>query len=266
MLHMQHDSVQAHRLLFTDNETNARRLYGQADAPGYFKDAFHDLVIASNKAAVNPQQTGTKAVAHYEVTVPNGGSASVRLRPRCSSGRESALSSSSGASQIKDQGRLRSAAPEAFKDFDKMLTQRRREADEFYAELQRDITDPDARNVQRQAFAGMIWSKQFFYYDVPAWIRGDANLMRIVLELARHNHTYEDIATKFFEHFLHIVEAMNNVGGEGIGLWDEPDQCYYDVLNLPDGAWSRSKCARWRDCSPALSSFSTSHLRHRSPA
>jgi len=61
------------------------------------------------------------------------------------------------------------------------------------------------------------------------------NLMRIALELARHNHVYEDIATKFFEHFLHIAEAMNRIGGDGIGLWDEKDEFYYDVLHLPDG-------------------------------
>src|SRR2546427_1514944 len=72
--------------------------------------------------------------------------------------------------------------------------------------------------------------------DGTAWMAMYAlNLMRIALELARHNKVYEDIATKFFEHFLHIVEAMNNIGDEGIGLWDEGDQFFYDVLNLPDG-------------------------------
>jgi hypothetical protein len=60
------------------------------------------------------------------------------------------------------------------------------------------------------------------------------NLMRIALELARHNKVYEDIATKFFEHFLHIAEAMTNLGGDGVGLWDEQDEFYYDVLNTPD--------------------------------
>ena len=59
--------------------------------------------------------------------------------------------------------------------------------------------------------------------------------MRIALELALHNKVYEDIATKFFEHFLHIAEAMNNIGESGIGLWDEDDEFYYDVLHLPDG-------------------------------
>jgi hypothetical protein len=307
-----------------------------------------------------------------------------------------------------------------FEDFDTTFAQRIKEADQFYAELQSGITDPDARLVQRQAFAGMIWSKQFFCYDVPEWIKGDPsqplppaerrggrnrewlhlnnadiismpdkweypwyaawdlafhciplamvdpefaksqlllltrewymhpngqlpayewafgdvnppvhawstwrvfqmdrkqrrsttpadpgdlaflervfhklmlnftwwvnrkdnqgrnifqggflgldnigvfdrsaplptggfinqadgtawmamyslNLMRIALELALHNPAYQDIATKFFEHFLHIVEAMNNIGDEGIGLWDDEDQFFYDVLNLPDG-------------------------------
>ena len=61
------------------------------------------------------------------------------------------------------------------------------------------------------------------------------NLMRIALELALDDHVYEDIASKFFEHFLYIAEAMTNIGGDGIGLWDETDEFYYDVLHLPDG-------------------------------
>src|SRR5690348_10219539 len=73
--------------------------------------------------------------------------------------------------------------------------------------------------------------------DGTSWMAMYAlNLMRIALELALHNRTYEDIATKFFEHFLHIAEAMNNLAGEGIGLWHERDGFFYDVLSLPDGA------------------------------
>src|SRR5213075_157488 len=73
--------------------------------------------------------------------------------------------------------------------------------------------------------------------DGTAWMAMySINLMRIALELAKHNPVYEDIATKFFEHFLHIVEAMNNLGDQGIGLWNEEDEFYYDVLNLPNGA------------------------------
>src|SRR5262249_35244552 len=78
----------------------------------------------------------------------------------------------SGSSQIKLR-LSKESKPKAFSDFDKVFAQRMKEADQFYAELQQDISNADARSVQRQAFAGMIWSKQFFYYDVPEWLRGD---------------------------------------------------------------------------------------------
>jgi len=383
-------------VLFCDNETNVRRLYGQNEAKGHFKDAFHEFVIHGDQSAVNSERTGTKAGVLHKLTIPAGGSATVRLR----------LSKSSTA--------------KPFADFNSVFAQRVLEADEFYAELQKGITSADERAVQRQAFAGMIWSKQFFYYDVPEWIKGDPaqppppvgrkhgrnrewlhlnnadiismpdkweypwyaawdlafhciplalvdaefakqqlvlltrewymhpngqlpayewafgdvnppvhawatwrvfqmdrkqrresnphdhgdlaflervfhklmlnftwwvnrkdaqgrnifqggflgldnigvfdrssplptggfinqadgtswmamyslNLMRIALELAKHNKVYEDIATKFFEHFLHIAEAMNNIADEGIGLWCDKDEFYYDALNLPNG-------------------------------
>jgi hypothetical protein len=408
-------------LLFCDNETNVRRLYGQNEAAGHFKDAFNEYVISGNEEAVNPQQAGTKATVHHEVIVPAGGSASVRLRLSATTAASSPTPLNGERAGVRgESGGKRPIAGKPFSDFDATFALRRREADEFYAELQKDIPDPDARLVQRQAFAGMIWSKQFFYYDVPEWIKGDANqppppverkhgrnrewshlnnadiismpdkweypwyaawdlafhciplamvdaefaksqlvlltrewymhpngqlpayewafgdvnppvhawatwrvfqmdrkqrravnpddpgdlaflervfhklmlnftwwvnrkdaqgrnifqggflgldnigvfdrsaplptggfinqadgtswmamyslnLMRIALELARHNPTYQDIATKFFEHFLHIAEAMNNIGDEGIGLWCDKDEFYYDVLNLPNG-------------------------------
>jgi len=385
-------------LLFTENETNVCRHFGAPEtSTSFFKDAFHEYVVNKKAAAVNPHRSGTKAAAHYESLVPAGGSVTIRLR-------------------LIDR-----ALPKPFKDFEATLKLRRAEADEFYAELQKDFADDDARHVQRQAFAGMIWSKQFYCYDVSEWLRGDPgqppppesrkhgrnrewrhlnnadiismpdkweypwyaawdlafhciplamidpefaksqlilltrerfmhpngqlpayewafddvnppvhawatwrvfqidrkqhravapnyhgdlaflervfhklmlnftwwvnrkdaqgrnifqggflgldnigvfdrsaplptggfinqadgtawmamyslNLMRIALELARHNNVYEDIATKFFQHFLHIVEALNNIGEGGVGLWDEQDEFYYDVLNLPDGA------------------------------
>src|SRR5947199_6524752 len=80
---------------------------------------------------------------------------------------------------------------------------------------------------------------RFSQVDGTSWMAMYAlNLMRIALELAQHNRVYEDIATKFFEHFLHIAEAMSHVGGEdgGIGLWDDQDKFFYDVLHLPDGS------------------------------
>jgi hypothetical protein len=375
--------------LFTDNETNTGLLYRFPRA-GFAKDGFHDRVIHGRESAVNGELTGTKATAWYVLEVPAGGQVEVRVRLVAEA----------------------DAAP--FANFDAIFDERIAEADEFYAELQQGIDDADARLVQRQAFAGMIWGKQFYYYDVPDWLRGDStqpnppdgrrhgrnwewahlnnadvismpdkweypwyaawdlafhcvplalvdaqfakeqlvlltrewymhpngqipayewafgdvnppvhawatwrvfqidrkargdcgdleflervfhklmlnftwwvnrkdaegrnvfqggflgldnigvfdrsaqlptgghidqadgtswmamyalNLMRIALELARHNRVYEDVATKFFEHFLHIAEAMSNVGESGIGLWNDEDKFFYDVLHLPD--------------------------------
>lgn len=384
--------------LFCDNETNEARLYGMAGKRGYYKDAFHDYVI-HHRHAINPEQQGTKVAAHHSFVVPAKGSVRMRLRW------------------------TNEPLAMPFASFDEIMTRRMREADEFYADIQADLMDPDARLVQRQAFAGMIWSKQFYYYDVPQWLDGDPaepappperrhgrnsdwrhlnnadvismpdkweypwyaawdlafhclplalidaefaksqlvlltrewymhpngqlpayewnfsdvnppvhawaawrvfqidrkqrgdcgdlaflervfhklmlnftwwvnrkdpqgrnvfqggflgldnigvfdrsaplptggflsqadatswmamyclNLMRIALELALHNPVYQDVATKFFEHFLGIAEAMTNIGGDGngVGLWDEEDQFYYDELNLPDGRMTKLK-------------------------
>jgi len=379
----------APQLLFTENETNAPRLWNFGE-PGYFKDAFHERIIKNKLDAVNPAKLGTKAGMWHRAVLNTGGCVELRLRLT----------------------RTDSAAP--FADFDRLLQQRRAEADEFYADLQRDIPSEDARLVQRQAFAGLIWSKQFYHFEVARWLKGDPghptppaqrlhgrnidwrnlnnadivsmpdkweypwyaswdlafhcipfalidpqfakhqlvlltrewymhpngqipayewafsdvnppvhawaawrvyqmdrnknagrgdleflervfhklmlnftwwvnrkdasgrnifqggflgldnigvfdrsaklptggyinqsdgtswmamyalNLMRIALELAEHNHVYEDIASKFFEHFLNIAEAMSSMCSNDVGLWDERDQFYYDVLNLPD--------------------------------
>jgi hypothetical protein len=139
----------AAELHFCDNETNGRRLYGLKDATGYFKDAFHEFLIAGKADALNPRRTGTKAGAFYRCDVPAGGACEIRLRL---------------------------AAPAVagpFAEFDAIFTRRKREADAFYAELQAEVADDDLRSVQRQALAGMIWSKQLYYYDVREWLAGD---------------------------------------------------------------------------------------------
>jgi hypothetical protein len=390
--------------LFCDNETNARRLFGMKDAIGHFKDAFHEFLINGREEAINPNNVGTKAAAHVALEIAPRDCKTIRLRL-----------------MKKEEAREGIRVRKPFADFDLIFKRRREETDDFYADLQREIRDADACLVQRQAFAGMIWSKQYFRYDVREWLHGDPNqpppspsrlngrnhewahlnngdilsmpdkweypwyaawdlafhciplamidpdfakdqlvlltrewymhpngqlpayewafsdvnppvhawaawrvfqidrkqkrhghgqhcgdleflervfhklmlnftwwvnrkdaegrnvfqggflgldnigvfdrnaslptggfidqadgtawmamyalnLMRIALELARHNKVYEDIATKFFEHFLQIVEALNNIGDNGIGLWDEKDEFYYDVLNLPNGS------------------------------
>ena len=389
-VHARASTGSAPEWLFTDNETNTPRLFGST-AVGHFKDAFHEHVVGGVAGAVNPAQEGTKATPRFRLTIPANGHETVELR--------------------LSQANL--AAP--FADVDALFAERLAEADAFYADLQHDIADEDARHVQRQAFAGMIWSKQFFCFKVAEWLAGDEghppppsqrrrgrnrewqhldnadivsmpdkweypwyaawdlafhtlplaivdpdfakeqlvlltrewymhpngqipayewnfgdvnppvhawatwrvfqmdrkarggkgdlaflervfhklmlnftwwvnrkdadgrnvfqggflgldnigvfdrsaslptgghidqadgtswmamyalNLMRIALELAQHNPVYEDIASKFFEHFLHIAEAMSNLGDAGVGLWDDEDKFFYDVLHLPDG-------------------------------
>ena len=385
----------ADELLFTENETNFARLFGGANPTPFVKDAFHEYVIHGNRGAVRPDHSGTKAALHYHRIIESHRTVTVRLRlVRAAAG----------------------AAPPAqpFADFDDICARRRREADEFFDELHPVGIDEDWRSIQRQALAGLMWSKQFYHYDVMHWLQGDPaqppppperrsgrnhewwhlnnhdvismpdkweypwfaawdlafhcvalatidaefakdqlvlmgrewyehpsgqlpayewafgdsnppvlawaawrvykidakrsgradvaflervfhklmltftwwvnrkdqggnnvfeggflgldnigvfdrsaplptggyieqsdgtswmgmfslNMMTIALELARRNAAYEDIATKFFEHFLYIAAAMSNIGGEGINLWNEEDEFFYDVLNLPDG-------------------------------
>jgi len=147
------DFDSASTLLFCDNDTNPRRLFGMNAAQGYFKDAFHEYLVQGRRHAVNPEQTGTKVGALYDMNVASGAAVKVRLR--------------------LSPDKVAKARLSPFADFDAIVDARRREADEFYAELQQRIADPDAKLVQRQAFAGMIWNKMFYYYSVEEWLDGD---------------------------------------------------------------------------------------------
>ena len=144
----------APELLFCDNETNVPRLYQTAPAPGvkFFKDGLNGCVVGGQADAVNPDRGGTKAAAHYVLDIEAGQQQVLRLR----------------------LGPAGLTAP--FADFDQVFAQRQQEADAFYGELQKDLADADARAVQRQALAGMLWSKQFYYYDVARWLDGDPAL------------------------------------------------------------------------------------------
>ena len=137
----------AHELLFTENESNASRLWGQPNASPYVKDAFHAYVISGHRDAVNPAHVGTKAAAHYILEVPGGGSSTVRLRLR------------------------RDATDDAFGGFGAGLARRIAEADEFYERITPESLGEDERRVHRQALAGMLWSKQFYLFDLEHWLR-----------------------------------------------------------------------------------------------
>ena len=386
----------APELLFTHNDTNTARLYGVPNQRPHVKDAFHDYVVCGRSDAVNPERSGTKAAARYRLVVAAGSEQVVRLR----------LSSHvNGAASFGPA-------------FDALFAMRIREADDFYRPLAPAEVSDDERAIQRQAFAGLLWNKQFYHYDVEQWLTGDPgqpkppparwqgrnhnwthlnnhdvismpdtweypwyaswdlafhtialalvdpdfakdqlvlllrewymhpngqlpayewafgdvnppvhawaamrvyqierrirgigdveflervfhkllinftwwvnrkdadgrnvfqggflgldnigvfnrsealpggarldqsdgtswmamfclNMLAIALELARQDRAYEDVATKFLEHFFYIAHAINDrpgaVGGEIDDLWDNEDEFYYDLLRLPDG-------------------------------
>lgn len=136
------------RHLFCENETDGRHL-GWPSAPGFYKDAFHELVVNGNESAVNPRQVGTKTAIWYSQNIEPGSDVQFRLR----------LSNA--------------VLTQPFDDFQSLLVKRRQEADEFYGQLQRRFSSDDARSIQRQAFAGLIWSKQYYNYNIREWLTGD---------------------------------------------------------------------------------------------
>ena len=377
--------------LFCENETNPRVHLNRPDEKGYFKDAFHDYVVKGKKSAVNPNHSGTKSGVYYQLELESGQSQTICMR----------LSNQKIDAPFGD-------------GFHTVFEKRIEEADEFYGEIQKGLDCEDKKRVQRQAFAGLIWTKQYYNYNVREWLEGDStfppppgervegrnsewqhlnnhdvismpdkweypwyaawdlafhclplamidpefakeqlvlmtrewymhpngqmpayewafgdvnppvhawatwqvyqmekkstgqadvaflervfhklllnftwwvnrkdednrnvfqggflgldnigvfdrskpieggghldqadgtswmamfslNMLRISIELALTNPVYEDIATKFFEHFLHIAKAMNDIGGTGISLWDEEDSFFYDLLHFPTG-------------------------------
>src|SRR5712692_645754 len=139
-------------LLFTENDTNFERLYGYTDPVKYVKDAFHRFVVHGDRQAVNPQERGTKAAAHYARTIGPGSSVTLRLRLN---DRKPGSSSAFGRA------------------FDDTLATRKQEADEFYDTIISSTASTDAKNVARQAFAGLLWSKQYYHYIVKNWLEGD---------------------------------------------------------------------------------------------
>ncbi|HJT45672.1 MAG TPA: hypothetical protein VJ721_05295, partial [Chthoniobacterales bacterium] len=382
-------------LFFTENDSDGEQLWGIPNQSPFVKDSINRRLVEGKTDAVNPDQTGTKVAAHYKFNIPAKETISIRLR--------------------LTRGGTKTAI-EAFADFESMFRLRRAEADQFYNELAPESLNEEQRAIQRQAFSGLLWNKQFYHYVVERWLDGDPgqppppterlqgrnsgwrhvynervmsmpdkwefpwyaswdlafhclplalidvqfakrqldlivrewylhpsgkipayewnfddanppvtawaawrvyqierkqkgngdrafletifhkmliaftwwvnrkdsegnnifqggflgldnigvfdrsacfadgshleqsdatswmgmfclNLMRIAIELALEDHVYENIATKFFEHFLGIAAAMNNLGGKGIGLWDDEDEFYYDVLHTPGGRY-----------------------------
>ncbi|HSH01971.1 MAG TPA: glucosidase [Anaerolineae bacterium] len=138
-----------HQLLFTNNETNNQRLFNTPNQTPYVKDAFHNYLIHNQTDAVNPDQVGTKAAIHYHTEIASGGTAIFRLRL------------------------TNHQLPQPFTNFTTVFSRRRQEADDFYATVQHPDLTAEEKSIQRQAFAGMLWSKQLYYYDIEQWLQGD---------------------------------------------------------------------------------------------
>lgn len=143
-------------LLFTENQTNTQRIFGVPNQSPYVKDSINDYLVHGREGAVNPDNKGTKVAAHYRLTVGPGQSQAVRLR----------LSDAAPTAFGPTNGKPGSP----FGQFDNVLQARRNEADEFYAAIIPSSLNADATNVMRQALAGMLWSKQFYHYDVNRWL------------------------------------------------------------------------------------------------
>jgi len=145
-------------LLFTENETNSERIFGIPNKSKYVKDGINNFIVNSQRGAINPNQLGTKGAAHYQLTVEPRVPVVLRLR-------------------------LTSAPPvmaaDPFKDFDDIFARRRQEADEFYADITPSSLTPDEAGVMRQALAGMLWTKQYFFYDVEKWLTEHVNSLHL---------------------------------------------------------------------------------------
>lgn len=140
------------QLLFCENETNQERFGGVSKEGKFYKDGIHNYVVNNKKTAVNQKMTGTKAGVHYKITVPAKGEKKLRFR----------------LSKHTDF--------EPFEDFDDLFADRKEEADAFYNKLQNKVKEDDLKNIQRQAYAGMLWNKQFYYYNVNQWLEGDPSM------------------------------------------------------------------------------------------
>ncbi len=158
-------------LIFTENETNNERLFGAANRTPYVKDAFHRYVVNGEHDAVNPANTGTKAAGLYQLEIPAGKEMTVRLRLT-----DIAVSLKAARTAKKSEPVAVATGPVVFEDFDAIFEQRIAEADEFYNAITDGNLSDDARSVQRQAFAGLLWSKQFYHYVVKDWLDGDPAL------------------------------------------------------------------------------------------
>jgi hypothetical protein len=163
------------KLLFTENETNQERLFGVQNNSPYVKDGIENYLIHGKTEAVNPEQKGTKVAAHYELTLEAGETQVIWLR-------------------LTDSSPENSTNP-FDSEFETTFRRRQQEADEFYRRISPNVTSEEACNIQRQAFAGLLWTKQYYHYVVEDWLQGDPNQPKPQRHYARNKewiHLFND--------------------------------------------------------------------------
>ncbi len=162
-------------LLFTENETNSQRLFNQANRTPYVKDGINNFIVQGQQDAVNPYRTGTKAAAHYQLQIEGGKTAVIRLR----------------LSNIAPSDETSPSVPFG-KRCDQVVSERLREADEFYAAITPPSIEKDAALVMRQGLAGMLWTKQYYYFDLDQWLEehGVDPLMAGKYQQLRNRHWF----------------------------------------------------------------------------
>ncbi len=197
--------------IFTDNETNAMRLFGVANRKPHVKDAFHDWLIRGNRDAVNPARIGTKAAAVHKLELPPGGHAVIALRLR-----------------VDDAGQAASEQPFG-RGFDAVCADRIAEADAFHDGIAGDLA-PAARAVVRQAAAGLVWNQQFYFLDVPQWVAGDPNQPAPPAHRDHPNHDWHHL------HARDILAVPDTWEFPWFAVWDTAFQMIAHALVDPDFA------------------------------
>lgn len=162
----------ADEIVFCDNETNTERIYGYKSGNQFFKDGINDYIVNGEADKINPLQRGSKSSFVFKITVPANGSKEVKVR----------------------LANKKTNTP--FYNFETILHNRINEADEFYTELQSIVKDSDLKNIQRQGFAGMMWSKQFYYYNVYKWYYGDEEKPKKIRKNTNRNENWLHLTNK----------------------------------------------------------------------
>lgn len=182
----------ADELIFTENNSNNRRLYGTENETPHVKDAFHDYLVKGNKEAVNPNKIGTKVGARYQKMIKGGASETIYLR-------------------FSNKTNLQNP----FENVAELFEERIKDADDFYAILQEEVKHEEAIKIQRQAFAGMMWSKQFYYYNINQWLKGDPKM-----PIEFHRRAYERNASWHHAYMANILSMPDKWEYPWFAAWD----------------------------------------------